>query len=53
MLKELLTLNRSVSRPIEVILPSGRALVVDDSKYLQLVNVRIISRNYPARCVDI
>ena len=53
MLKELLSLNRSLSRPIEVILPSGEALVVNDLKYSQLLKAGIIQRNYPARRVDI
>lgn len=53
MLKELLSLNRSLSRPIEVILPDGRAIVVNDLKYSQLVNAGLISRNYPARRVSV
>ena len=53
MLKELLTLNRSLSRPIEVTLPDGRFIVVNDLKYSQLLKAGLISHDYPARRVDI
>ena len=53
MLKELLSLNRSLSRPIEVTLPNGRAIVVNDLKYSQLLKAGIIQHNYPARRVDL
>ena len=53
MLKELITLNRSLSKPIEVTLPDGRIAVVDDRKYIQLLKAGIIQHNYPARRVDI
>ena len=53
MLKELLSLNRPRKRPIEVILPDGRIVVVDDRKYIQLLKAGIITRDYPARRVDI
>ena len=53
MLKELIALNRSVSRPIEVSLPDGRIVVVDDRKYIQLLKAGIITRDYPVRRVDL
>ena len=53
MLKKLIALNRSVSRPIEVTLPSGSVIVVNDLKYSRLLKAGIITRDYPARRVDI
>ena len=53
MLKKLIALNRSVSRPIEVTLPDGRIILVNDLEYSQLLKAGIVQRNYPARRVDI
>lgn len=53
MLKKLLALNRSVSRPIEVTLPDGSIIVVNDLKYSRLLKAGLISASYPARRVDI
>ena len=52
LMQKLANLNRYLSKPIEVTLPNGRAIVVDDLKYSQLVNAGLISRNYPARRVN-
>ena len=41
------------SPQFEVSLPDGKIVVVDDIKYIQLLKAGIISRNYPARRVDI
>ena len=53
MLKKLIALNRSVSRPIEVTLPDGSIIVVNDLKYSRLLKAGLISASYPARRVDI
>ena len=53
MLKKLLALNRSVSRPIEVTLPDGSIIVMNDLKYSRLLKAGLISASYPARRVDI
>ena len=53
MLKKLIALNRSVSRPIEVTLPDGSIRVVNDLKYSRLLKAGLISASYPARRVDI
>ena len=53
LMKRLADLNRSVSRPIEVTLPNGRIVVVNDLKYSRLLKAGLISRDYPARRVDI
>lgn len=53
MLKKLIALNRSVSRPIEVTLPDGSIIVVNDLKYSRLLNAGLIQASYPARRVDI
>ena len=53
MIRKIIALNRSVSRPIEVSLPDGRIILVNDLEYSQLLKAGIISRNYPARRVDL
>ena len=53
MLKKLIALNRSVSRPIEVTLPDGSIIVVNDLKYSRLLKAGLISASYLARRVDI
>ena len=53
LMKKLADLNRSVSKPIEVTLPDGRIVVVNDLEYSQLLKAGIITRDYPARRVDI
>ena len=53
MIKKLLNLNRSLSRPIEITLPDGRKVIVDDLQYSQLLKAGIISNSYPARRVSI
>ena len=52
-MKRLTDLNRYLSKPIEVTLPSGSVIVVNDLKYSRLLKAGLISRNYPARRVDI
>ena len=53
LMRKLANLNRYLSIPIEVTLPDGRIVVVNDLKYSQLLKAGIISRSYPARRVDI
>ena len=53
MLKKLIALNRSVSRPIEVTLSDGSAILVNDLKYSRLLKAGLISNSYPAKRVDI
>ena len=53
LMKKLADLNRHLSKPIEVTLPDGRIVVVNDLEYSQLLKAGIISRNYPARRVDL
>ena len=50
---KLANLNRYLSKPIEVTLPDGRFIVVNILNHSQLLKAGIISRNYPARRVDI
>ena len=50
---KLANLNRYLSKPIEVTLPDGRFIVVNDLEYSQLLKAGIITRDYPARRVDI
>ena len=53
MIRKIIALNRSVSRPIEVTLPDDRIILVNDLEYSQLLKAGIVQRNYPARRVDI
>ena len=53
LMQKLANLNRYLSKPIEVTLPDGRIVVVNDLEYSQLLKAGIISRNYPARRVDL
>ena len=53
LMKKLADLNRYLSKPIEVTLPSGSVIVVNDLKYSRLLKAGLISRDYPARRVDI
>lgn len=53
MIRKIIALNRSVSRPIEVSLPDGRIILVNDLEYSQLLKAGIISGNYPTRRVDL
>lgn len=53
MIRKIIALNRSVSRPIEVTLPSGRIILVNDLEYSRLLKAGLISASYPARRVDL
>ena len=53
LMKKLADLNRYLSKPIEVTLPDGRFVVVNDLEYSQLLKAGLITRDYPARRVDI
>lgn len=53
LLKKLADLNRYLAQPIEVSLPDGRFIVVDDRKYIQLLKAGLISRDYPAKRISI
>ena len=50
---KLANLNRYLSKPIEVTLPDGRIVVVNDLEFSRLLKAGIIMRDYSARRVDI
>ena len=52
-MKRLADLNRHLSKPIEVTLPSGSVIVVNNLKYARLLKAGLISASYPARRVDL
>lgn len=52
LMKRLADLNRYLAQPIEVTLPSGRKVIVDDLQYAQLLKAGIISNSYPARRIS-
>lgn len=52
LMKRLADLNRYLAQPIEVTLPSGRKVIVDDLQYSQLLKAGLITRDYPARRVE-
>ena len=46
--------NEKISRPqIEVTLPNGKIVVVNDLKYSRLLKAGLISASYPAKRIDI
>ena len=53
LMKRIADLNRYLSKTIEVTLPSSCVIVVNDLKYARLLKAGLISRDYPARRVDI